>query len=228
MAFLGANTYDKGAWTLALAAGELNRKGLPVHVVFAGPNRKDLDGFLSRQPGDVRAALAGTIHILGLVPEDAKHALLSACDMLALPSQVDAFGIVLLEAWQHGKPVIGAAAGGIPDLVAEGETGLLVPFGSAPALAAAIETLLADRALAQQLGANGRDQVSREYTWDHTYSKLEGTTPLLWRLNGTDDLRIAFTIHKFPPESLGGTEIYAWSLARANTAGPRSTHLLPS
>ncbi len=174
VAFLGANTYDKGAWTLALAASELNRKGAAVHVVFAGPNEEALRTFLLRQPDDVRAGLAGRIHILGLVPEDTKHALLSACDMLALPSQVDAFGIVLLEAWQHGKPVIGAAAGGIPDLVREGETGLLVPFGSVPALAAAIQTLLADRALAERLGAIGRDRVSREYTWDHTYSKLEG------------------------------------------------------
>ena len=148
VAFLGANTYDKGAWTLALAASELNRKGPPVHVVFAGPNERTL-GFLLRQPDDVRAGLAGTIHILGLVPEDAKHALLSACDMLALPSQVDAFGIVLLEAWQHGKPVIGAAAGGIPDLVRKARRDCSCLLGVLRHWPRAIETLLADHALAQ-------------------------------------------------------------------------------
>ncbi len=172
VAFLGANTYDKGAFTLALAAAALNQAGDAVDVAFAGPGSDGLRAFLARQPDTVRAALDGHVHVLGLVDEPAKHALLSACDLLALPSQVDTFGIVLLEAWLHGKPVIGADAGGIPELVREDETGLLVPFGHADGLARATRRLIADRALAERLGAAGRARTLQEYTWEHTYRGL--------------------------------------------------------
>jgi glycogen synthase len=172
VAFLGANTYDKGAFTLALVAAALNQAGEAVDVAFAGPGSNDLRAFLARQPDAVRAALGGHVHLLGLVDEPTKHALLSACDLLALPSQVDTFGIVLLEAWLHGKPVIGADAGGIPELVRADETGLLVTFGDADCLGRAIRRLIADPALAGRLGAAGRARTLQEYTWDHTYRAL--------------------------------------------------------
>jgi glycosyltransferase involved in cell wall biosynthesis len=172
VAFLGANTYDKGACALALAAAELNRTGTSVNVAFAGPQSEELTKYLEARP-EVQAALAGKIRILGFLDEPAKRALLSACDLLALPSRVDSFGIVLLEAWLHGKPVIGAAAGGIPDLVREGETGLLVPFGDAHALAAAIARLINDPDFANRLGSAGRKQVLAGYTWDATFAALE-------------------------------------------------------
>ena len=97
--FLGANTYDKGAFTLALAAAELNRAGLPLHVAFAGPGSEGLKAFLARQPADIRSALADRVQVLGLVDEPTKHRLLASSTLLALPSQVDTFGIVFLEAW---------------------------------------------------------------------------------------------------------------------------------
>lgn len=172
VAFLGANTYDKGAFTLALAAAALNEAGDAVDVAFAGPGSDDLRAFLAHQPDAVRAALDGHVHVLGLVDEPAKHALLSACDLLALPSQVDTFGIVLLEAWLHGRPVIGADAGGIPELVRADETGLLVPFGDTDSLARAIRRLVTDRELAERLGAAGRVRTLQEYTWEHTYHAL--------------------------------------------------------
>ncbi|MEJ5198209.1 MAG: glycosyltransferase family 4 protein [Anaerolineae bacterium] len=172
VAFLGANTYDKGAFTLALAVAELNRTGAPVMAVFAGPASTELTAFLARQSPAVRTALEGRVHILGVVDEATKHRLLAACDMLALPSQVDTFGIVLLEAWSHGKPVIGAAAGGIPEVIRDGLTGLLVPFGDVDALAGAIRRLVEAPAWAQKLGEAGRELVLREYTWERTYREL--------------------------------------------------------
>jgi glycosyltransferase involved in cell wall biosynthesis len=173
VAFLGANTYDKGAFSLLLAVSELIRQGTALDVVFAGPNHEKLEAFMASLPVEARGRLDGRVHLLGLVDEPTKHAILSACDMLALPSQVDAFGIVFLEAWLHGKPVIGANAGGIPDLVREGETGLLVPFGDVLVLAEAVSKLAADPALRQGLGNAGRERVLRYYTWDRTYTQLE-------------------------------------------------------
>jgi len=172
VAFLGANTYDKGAFTLVQAVARLNLTGLRVELVCAGPQSDRLAAFLRQQPEEIQAALRGRVHLLGLVDEQTKHQLLAACDLLALPSHVDTFGIVLLEAWLHGKPVIGAKAGGIPDLVQPEETGLLVSFGDVTALTAAIRQLLTEPKLAAQLGAAGRQQVLRRYTWDQTYQTL--------------------------------------------------------
>jgi glycosyltransferase involved in cell wall biosynthesis len=173
VAFLGANTYDKGAFTLALAVGELNRAGLAVTLVCAGPESAGLLDFLDRQPAALRAVLRERVRVLGVVDETVKHRLLAACNLLALPSQVDTFGIVLLEAWLHGKPVVGAAAGGIPEVIRDGQTGLLIPFGDAGALAAAIRRLVEAPDWARQLGQAGRERVLHEYTWDRTFRILE-------------------------------------------------------
>jgi glycosyltransferase involved in cell wall biosynthesis len=172
VAFLGANTYDKGAFALALAVAELAQADLAVDAVYAGPLSELLAAFVGRQSPAVRSALEGKLHILGTVDEETKHALLAACDLLALPSQVDSFGIVILEAWLRGKPVVGAAAGGIPDLIRPEETGLLVPFGDVPALGAAIRRLIAEPDLAARLGAAGRRKVLAQYNWSHTYRTL--------------------------------------------------------
>jgi glycogen(starch) synthase len=172
VAFLGANTYDKGAHTLAQAVARLNSMGAPAAVIYAGPQGEELRSFLTSQSPETQRVLADRVRILGLVDEQTKHDLLAACDVLALPSQVDTFGIVLLEAWLHGKPVIGANVGGIPELVQDGETGLLVPFGNVEALATAVRRLVESPALAARLGEAGRQQVLREYTWDRTYRTL--------------------------------------------------------
>ena len=172
VAFVGANTFDKGAFTLTQAVLQLNREGIAVDLVCAGPEADALQGFLRSQPPQEQSLARARIHILGVVDETTKHRLLAACSLLALPSQVDTFGIVLLEAWQHGKPVIGALAGGIPDLVQHEKTGLLVPFGDADRLAAAVRQLLLEPSLAVRLGAEGQSQVQRLYTWDRTYQDL--------------------------------------------------------
>jgi glycosyltransferase involved in cell wall biosynthesis len=174
VAFLGANTYDKGAFTLAEAVIALNLEGQPVDLVCAGPQSLSLEAFLRRQGADARAVSLRRFHILGVVDELVKHRLLATCDLLALPSQVDTFGIVLLEAWLHGKPVIGADAGGIPDLIQHERSGLLVPFGNPRALADAIRRLLSQPLWAEQLGAFGRQQTLEHYTWDRTYQTLLG------------------------------------------------------
>jgi glycosyltransferase involved in cell wall biosynthesis len=171
IAFVGANTYDKGAFTLAEAVLELNARGLPVNLVCAGPQREDLDRFLQRQSREAQAVARDRIRVLGIVDEATKRRLLAACELFALPSQVDTFGIVFLEAWLHGKPVIGARAGGIPDLVRDEENGLLVRFGDIDALTEAIRRLLAAPMWARHMGENGRKSL-RSYTWQATYDAL--------------------------------------------------------
>jgi glycosyltransferase involved in cell wall biosynthesis len=87
---------------------------------------------------------------------------------------VDSFGLVFLEAWAYRKPVIGAAAGGIPEVISEGSDGFLVPFGDVKRLAHHIATLLDDKALAQRMGEEGYRKVRRFYTWNVIFPRLEG------------------------------------------------------
>jgi glycosyltransferase involved in cell wall biosynthesis len=111
--------------------------------------------------------------MLDFVSEEEKLDLLDACDLLVLPSRSDSFGIVLLEAWFYGKPVVGARAGGIPGLVRDGVDGLLVPFGDETELALSIQKLLLDSEYAGKLGAAGRERVLSEFTWDNKYQLVK-------------------------------------------------------
>ena len=167
--FLGAATYDKGAFTLAQAAAELARDGEVVEIVYAGSQQHQLAVFLNIFPPRMRAILKERIHLLGFVNERTKQMLLAECTLLALPSRVDSFGIVLLEAWQHAKPVVAAAVGGPATLVAHEETGLLVPFDDSAALASALQRILTEPGLAARMGAAGRQTVIDQYTWDNCY-----------------------------------------------------------
>lgn len=84
-------------------------------------------------------------------------------EMFALPSSGEGFGLVYLEAMACGKPVIGGAHGGAPEVIEDGKTGYLVPHGDAAQLAAAVETLLANPALAQEIGRRGKQRVENEF-----------------------------------------------------------------
>jgi len=85
------------------------------------------------------------------------------CDIFALPSRGEGFGMVYLEAMACGKPVIGGAHGGAPEVVQDGKTGYLVQHGDAAQLATAIETLLKDPKLREEMGRRGRLRVENEF-----------------------------------------------------------------
>lgn len=91
-------------------------------------------------------------------------ALLAGCDVFCLPSRAEGMPLVVLEAMAQGKPVVASAVGGTPEVVADGETGLLVPAGDVDALAAALARLVGDPELAQRMGAAGRARVEREFS----------------------------------------------------------------
>ncbi|HEX7090407.1 MAG TPA: N-acetyl-alpha-D-glucosaminyl L-malate synthase BshA [Longimicrobiales bacterium] len=87
--------------------------------------------------------------------------LLACADVLLLPSESEAFGLVALEAMACGVPVVATAVGGVPELVPDGEAGFLVPLGDVAAMADAIVTLLADPARWQTASAAAREAATR-------------------------------------------------------------------
>jgi len=88
------------------------------------------------------------------------------CEMFALPSRGEGFGLVYLEAMACGKPVIGGAHGGAPEVIEDGKTGYLVPHGDAAQLAIAMETLLADATLREEMGRRGKQRVENEFRFN--------------------------------------------------------------
>ncbi len=166
---LGAVAFDKGMVHLVEAMRRLWARGQAATLVLAGSTTlRDFATYFAGVP----AADRDHCRVLGFISDEDKHDAFAACDVFAMPSRVETFGIVYLEAWLYDKPVIGAAAGGLPDVISEGTTGYLVPFGDVEALADRIAMLLADPALRARLGAAGHAAVLRDYTWDAKIARI--------------------------------------------------------
>ncbi|MEM0342864.1 MAG: MSMEG_0565 family glycosyltransferase [Thermoplasmata archaeon] len=89
------------------------------------------------------------------------------CDLLALPSKTEGWGLALMEAMACGKPVVASRVGGIPELVNDGLEGVLVDPGDVRGLAEAIVRILRDPALRAEMGSKGRERV-KAFSWDDT------------------------------------------------------------
>ncbi len=109
--------------------------------------------------------VGGRIAVIGPVSRTKLLQEYAAADLLVLPSLFEPFGIVLLEAMAAGLPVVASRVGGIPEVVAEGETGLLVKPGDESELASALLRLAKDADLRRRLGERGR-QRSASYAWE--------------------------------------------------------------
>jgi starch synthase len=94
--------------------------------------------------------------------------------VFACPSVYEPLGIVNLEAMACGTAVVGSRTGGIPEVVAEGETGLLVPVGDPDALAAALNTLLREPERARAMGQAGRKRAVAEFGWPAIAAQTAG------------------------------------------------------
>lgn len=168
--FLGAATYEKGAIHVAEAVRRLRAAGVDITLDVAGTVTGQFSAYFEKLPPEEQAG----IRVHRNVSEAEKRRLLARCALLAMPSRVDSFGLVFLEAWAYGKPVIGTQAGGIPEVVDHGENGFLVRFGDVDALAGALRALLTDRELARRMGAAGRDKLRSRYDWEIVYPQLLG------------------------------------------------------
>jgi glycogen(starch) synthase len=166
--FSGTAAADKGTYDLVSALRMLWAEGREITLVLTGPMLSAARTHFAGLPQEVRAH----IRLLGFVAKQTQADILAATDVLALPSRTDSFGIVFLDAWANGVPVIGANAGGIPGVVSDGVDGLLVPFGDVSALANALRCLMDDPDLRRQMGAAGRAKVHGNYTWDRIVSQV--------------------------------------------------------
>jgi glycosyltransferase involved in cell wall biosynthesis len=162
---------NKGSTDLVLAVERLNESRPaddPIHLIMTGATSPCFEAFLTRYSG----SLPPWLSLLGPIPNPEVADFYAALDLFAMPSRTDSFGIVFLEAWANRLPVVAAAAGGVPDVVHHGKTGLLVPFGDLDRLGGAIQRLIEDREQARKLGEAGWAHIKQGFTWDDKLSVL--------------------------------------------------------
>ena len=155
----------KGLDTLVDACALLRDRGLSfaLRLFGEGPLQAELAAQIARLEIGEHVLLGGSVSQERVADE------MRACHAFVMPCRRDATGdmdgipTVFMEAMATGRPVISCAVSGIPELVRDGETGLLVPSNDAPALADAITRLAADEGLRVTLGAQGRALVERQH-----------------------------------------------------------------
>ena len=166
---VGRMTAQKGMDMLVEAVPGILASYPNAKFVIAGEG-PDKDAVV-RRAHEVGAAHA--IRFLGVLPRGEYVELVKACDIVAVPSRNEPFGIVVLEAWAGGKPVVATTAGGPRDFVWHDVNGFLVD-ANAGGLAHGIGSLLADHDHCRALGRNGRVAVEEHFNWDNVAGFTEG------------------------------------------------------
>ena len=176
------------AYVVSVATFE-HKKGLDVLLrAFAQLRqvRPELALALVGRPGEAEPGLRVLASDLGIadnvffcpnVPHRRVPLFLEHASVFCLPSRSEPFGIAILEAGAYRLPVVASRVGGIPEIVEDGETGLLVEPGDAGALASALDRVLRDSVLARGLGERLHRRVAERFSWTRAYQEYRALVP---------------------------------------------------
>ncbi len=141
-------------------------------IVIGGPSGSNGEAELDRlRQLAVDTDVAGRVHFIPPVPREQLAAFYQAADAVVMPSRSETFGLVAAEAQSCGTPVVAAAVGGLPFIIEDGTSGLLVSGHDPADYAAALNRVLGDLALATTLAA-GAIEHSERFSWEATVSRL--------------------------------------------------------
>jgi len=160
---------EKGLHYLLEAFAAVAGRYPEARLVLAGegPERRRLERLAAR------LGLGERVRFLGEVAHEQVPEVLQQIDIFAMPSTYEGFGVAALEAEAMEVPVVASRIHGIPDVVLDGETGLLVPPRDRQALAAALDRLASDGGLRRRLGHAGRAFVAEHYSWEENTAQME-------------------------------------------------------
>jgi glycosyltransferase involved in cell wall biosynthesis len=174
--YLGRLEKRKGTFDLLQAIPQVLPKVPRARFVLIGADRPHCPGGRTHAEF-IQQALApevrGRVTLLGRLPDAEVDHWLQRADLFVAPSLYESFGLIFLEAMRWGTPVIGTTAGGIPEIIEDGRTGLLVPPSNPAALAAAITGLLQDEGRRRLLGEAGRCHVERCFSTERMAKDVE-------------------------------------------------------
>jgi len=155
--YVGRIAPIKGLDTLLDAVARLRAQGRPLRLLIVGGDADEpLDGHeAALRRHAARLGLGDAVSFVGAQPQERLRDYYVAADVTVLPSYYESFGMVALEAMACGSPVIASRVGGLATTVVDGRTGFLVRDGDAAALAASLDTVLADPALRWRTGREG-------------------------------------------------------------------------
>jgi glycosyltransferase involved in cell wall biosynthesis len=162
---------NKGFSYLARALAQIRQiQKTPKNFVWLlageGPEREKLEEEIESQ------GLSPNARLLGRVGDDTLHALYERCDLFVHPTLYEGSSMVTLEAMAHRKAVVATRVGGIPDKIADGENGLLVPPGDAGALAEAVSEALRVPERLAAWGSRSRAVVEERFDWSRRAAEL--------------------------------------------------------
>jgi phosphatidyl-myo-inositol dimannoside synthase len=160
----------KGVDHLILALPALLANLPDLHLVAIGDGT-DLPRLkrLAEQSG-----VAGHVHFLPRMEPEELSSSYGACDVFALPSRGEGFGLVFLEAMSHGKPVIGGAHGGTPEIIEEGKSGYLVQHGDVTQLTERLLHLMSDESCRRRMGEQAFERARSNFTYPRFSEELTG------------------------------------------------------
>lgn len=159
--YFGRLEYEKGVQDLIAALPRIRRVHPGTRVLVAGT------GTAAVQLVDAARThrVLRSVRFLGHLPDEDLAALLSGADTVVLPSRYEPFGIVALEAAAAGAPLVASTAGGLGEIVVEGETGVAFPPGDVAELARAVTRVLADPAAAASRARAARARLGVDFDW---------------------------------------------------------------
>jgi glycosyltransferase involved in cell wall biosynthesis len=160
--FCGAWDRVKGVTYLVQAFDRLAAEGRPVPLTILGPGLSTADVMQS-----IPDRLRPTVTVVERVPEDRVIEEYRRHDLLVFPSTYEGFGLVVLEAMSQGLPAVATAVGCVPDLIRDGENGVIVPVRDPAALANAVRRIIDAPSERDRMGANAAVTVA-SMTWRRT------------------------------------------------------------
>lgn len=167
---VSARTRDKGAHQLLDAVRILRRRKPDVTLVMAGPTRPDFRNRMNKLTADEKSRIVE----MGVVDDKTRADIFDAGDVFCMPSRAESFGLVYLEVWHYGAPVVAADIPAVEDVITHGEDGILVPFGNARATAEAIRYFLDNPGMARSAVESGRRKVSGKFNWKRSFGQYCG------------------------------------------------------
>ena len=163
--FAGRLATNKGLSDLISAMNLVNQKSVDLVITGADMGLGKLLEIEALEKG-VR------MHRLGHIDDETYRSVLAAAEMLVLPSEYEAFGIVLLEAAAAETAVIGTNVGGIPEAMSPGKNGLIVEYNDVDNLSKSIASLLEDSKMSEEMGIAGR-LWAKNFSWDTILNELD-------------------------------------------------------